>query len=170
MTCDTFVICQAHSINQILQPVTEVIISSSAEFNYFKRHFQDTKDVKCLNHNNMKQNHSLYNVLKILWFLFITHWLTSPVMLQSHRSLMNTYLTLSLPLGPEVFLSFPLLVLPLSASCIHCVNTDFQFSGASVLYIACSTDFFHPWAVSIFWYLSVVLCVWAGLQWTFDGK
>lgn len=54
MTCDTFVICQAHGINQVLQPVTGVIISSSAGFNYFKRHFQDTKDVKCLNHNDME--------------------------------------------------------------------------------------------------------------------
>lgn len=127
-----------------LQPVTGVIISSSAVLsNYFKRHFQGTKDVKSFKSQwyGKKKKHSLYIVLKILCFLFITHWITLPVVLQSHWLLMNSYLTPSVPLGLEVFLSFPLRVLPLSASCMHCVNTDFQFSGTSVLYIARSTDF-----------------------------
>lgn len=46
---------------------------------------------------------------------------------------MHAYLSLSLPLWPEVFLSFPLPVLPFSASSVYYVNTDFKFPGKSLL-------------------------------------
>lgn len=143
MICDTFVTCQAHSINQILQPVTGVIILSTAVLsNYFKRHFQGTKDVKCFK-SQLYESKCIHqcNIFKILYFLLITYWITLTILLQSWWLLMHTYLSLSLPLWPEVFPSFPLPLLPFSASCMYCVNTNFKFPKRKpALYIACSTQ------------------------------
>lgn len=153
MTCDTFVARQSQSINQILQPVTGVIISSTAVLsNYFKRHFQGTKDVKyfksLLYESKFIQQ---CNIFKSLCFLIITYWIALIIFLQSWWLLMYTYLSLSLPLWPEVFLFFPLPLLPFSASCIYFVNTNFKFpSLLSIL-------------PAVLWYLCVIFSIWAGL-------
>lgn len=135
MTCDTFVVCQAHSINQILQPVTGVIISSSAVLsNYFKRHFQGTKDVKYFKSQlyGNKCFHQ-YNVFKILLF-FVLNSLNYTTCSATELLITNACILVSvITTLARIFLCFFLPVLPFSASCMYCVNTDFKFPGRSFL-------------------------------------
>lgn len=123
------------SIKSCSQWLTGVIILSTAVLsNYFKRHFQDTKDVKCFKSQLYGSKYIQQYIFKILCLLYIMYWIAGSV-LQRCWLLMYAYLSLLLLLVPEVFRSFTLFVLPFCASCMYCVNAYWKFPGRSMLCI-----------------------------------